>query len=119
MLNAAPSWLGWAGRRAAAPYLTERGAWREFERCVGEMVTLSLLQPYSNPKPDLNPNPNPNPDPNPDPDPNPTLNQVLKDANALSREEARCDVCERVHPEVPWRNLELRCTHPACALMLT
>ena len=40
VLNPAPSWLGWAGQRAAAPYLAEGGSWREFERCVGEMVEL-------------------------------------------------------------------------------
>eukprot|EP00964_Phaeocystis_antarctica_P114765 scaffold78718_cov41-Phaeocystis_antarctica.AAC.3 len=45
VLNSAPSWLGWAGRQAAAPYLAEDGSWQEFERCVGEMVTQSLLQP--------------------------------------------------------------------------
>ena len=47
VLNPAPSWLGWAGQRAAAPYLAEGGSWREFERCVGEMVELLRSVPPS------------------------------------------------------------------------
>ena len=61
VLNSAPSWLGWAGRQAAAPYLAESGSWREFERCVGEMVILPLSKP-TQPNPNL-PQPNPNPKP--------------------------------------------------------
>lgn len=44
-------------------------------------------------------------------------NEVLKDANALSREEARCDVCEKAHAEVPWKQLEFKCSCGAITLL--
>ena len=37
-------------------------------------------------------------------------NEVIKDANALSREEARCDVCGKLGDTVEWRTLDFRCT---------
>jgi len=38
-------------------------------------------------------------------------NDLNRDANHLSREEARCGACDRAAAEVPWRTLNFACAH--------